>query len=889
MEAYMRKAADILEEFGVTKNTGLTDEGAALSRKAHGENSFERRKPDSLARRIFEAGSEPMIVMLFLAAFITLAVNASRSFTGGEADYLECAGIFAAISLSVLITVAMEGKSAKAFEALNRIGEDANVKAIRNGQVRLLPRKEIAVGDILLVGPGDKLLADGRLLECASLLVDESPLTGESMPVRKDADALFDRKDIPVAERSNMLFTGSYVFGGNGVFVVTGVGNGTEFGKIATELSAVTKSSTPLQEKMAKLGKRITALGAAAASIVFIAQLVIFLLNGTASFETISDAFITSIVLIVAAVPEGLPTIVAVSLSINIIKMSHNNALVRKLIACETIGSVNVICTDKTGTLTENLMTVTDVYTGGAIVKPEAVRDERLLRNFCVNSTADICVDGDSEEAPFIGNPTECALLVAARKAGHVYRDVRACTAVTRVRPFSSEEKAMTTETLEDGDTIAYTKGSPEKILAACALSPSQRREIEAQIEAFQAKAFRVIAFAHQTLRRADEGGAPGDGMVFDGFAAITDPLRGDVREAVRRCRDAGIEVKMLTGDNILTARAIADELNLLGNGQQAAEGAAIEAMSDEELARALPRIAVIARSTPIVKMRVVNALKALGNVVAVTGDGINDAPALKNADVGIAMGISGTEVSKEASDIVLLDDSFSSIVKAVQWGRGIYENFQRFLQFQLTVNLSSVIVVLSSILLGYVSPFSALQLLWINIVMDGPPALILGLEPARTDLMKRRPIKRDAGIVTKGMLVRIAVNAVFISCVFLAQQSFNFLGGKPEEMPTILFTLFVLFQLFNAFNCRELTYASSLRGFSGNRLMPLVFFVVFCLQVLITQYGGPFYATVPLSLGIWCRMIAVSFTIVAASELMRLLVRTRLRAGSPAPDDGGR
>lgn len=876
MEAYMGNTTDLLKTLGVTRKTGLTDEAAAQSRKTHGENAFERKKPDSLTKRIFEAASEPMIVMLFMAAFITLAVNVSRSFTGGEGNYFECAGIFAAISLSVLITVAMEGKSAKAFDALNRIGEDAKVRGIRNGQVRLIPRREIAVGDILLAGAGDKLLADGRLLECASLCVDESALTGESMPVSKDAAANFTRADIPVAEHTNMLFAGSYVFGGSGVFVVTGVGNGTEFGKIARELSSVTKSTTPLQEKMARLGKKITALGTAAAAVVFAAQLAIFLLNGTATLENISGAFITSIVLIVAAVPEGLPTIVAVSLSINIIKMSRNNALVRKLIACETIGGVNVICTDKTGTLTENLMTVTDVHTGGATVKPEDVRDKRLLRNFCVNSTADICADEGHQEAPFIGNPTECALLVAAQKAGLSYTNLRACTAVTRVQPFSSEEKAMTTETMEDGEPIAYIKGSPEKILAACGLSPSQKREIERQIGTFQEKACRVIAFAHQKLGRTDGGGA-----VFDGFAAISDPLRADVREAVQRCRDAGIEVKMLTGDNILTARAIADELHLSGDDKQTAEGSEIEAMSDEELALALPRIAVIARSTPIVKMRVVNALKALGNVVAATGDGINDAPALKNADVGIAMGVSGTEVSKEASDIVLLDDSFSSIVKAVQWGRGIYENFQRFLQFQLTVNLSSVIVVLSSILLGYVSPFSALQLLWINIVMDGPPALILGLEAAGADLMKRKPIKRDAEIVTRGMLARIAVNASFISCVFLAQQSFNFLGGAQEEMPTILFTLFVLFQLFNAFNCRELTYASALRDFSGNRLMPLVFFAVFCLQVLITQFGGSFYATVPLSAGIWCRMIAVSFTIVAASEAFRMLMRTISRTDS--------
>lgn len=354
-----------------------------------------------------------------------------------------------------------------------------------------------------------------------------------------------------------------------------------------------------------------------------------------------------------------------------------------------------------------------------------------------------------------------------------------------------------------------------------------------------------MIGFAHRrTGPAADYEGcraALETDMVFDGFTAITDPIRADVYQAVERCRRAGIELKMLTGDNLITARAIADELGILDAEHIAVEAREIERLSDEELQKRIPSIRVIARSTPSVKMRVVNALKSLGNVVAVTGDGINDAPALKHADVGIAMGIAGTEVSKEASDIVLLDDSFSTIVKAIQWGRGIYENFQRFIQFQLTVNLSSVIVVLASILAGFTAPFTALQLLWINIIMDGPPALTLGLEPIRGDLMNQRPTPRNASIVSKSMLFRIVTNGVYMSIVFMAQHSLNFLGGSEREMPTVLFTLFVVFQLFNALNSRELTDVSVFKNIANNRLMLGVFGATFGLQFVITQFGGMF------------------------------------------------
>lgn len=871
-----RTAEDICAELGVDVQHGLTDEQAASNRDRFGANQFTKGKKTTVLRRIWDSAREPMILMLIAAALITLIVNIVRSFTGGEADYWECVGIFAAISLSVAITVIMEGKSAKAFEALNNLNDDMLIKVIRNGEPQLLHKRELVVGDIINISTGDKLAADCRLISASSLMVDESALTGESMPVHKDANKVFDRHDVPVAERVNMLFSGCFVTSGNAEAVVTGVGDHTEFGKIAGALSAKQDGSTPLQEKIAKLGKRITILGVSAAAIVFIIQLIIFLVNNTASLDTVSEAFITSIVLIVAAVPEGLPTIVAVSLAIDVIKMSKQNALVKKMIACETIGCINVICSDKTGTLTQNRMTVTDIYTGGKLVNPQELADENLLNNFCINSTADVNFLENTNE--FIGNPTECALLVAANKAGFEYKNVRDGAYIACVYPFSSELKNMTTVTGHNGQFTIYTKGSPEKILSLCDIAEDEKVKVEAQITAFEKNACRVIAFAHRQLSGQynfeEERDKIENSFIFDGFVAITDPLREEVYAAATNCKTAGIELKMLTGDNIITATAIAKQLDLLDDEHIAVEAGYIEGLNDEQLKEQLPRIRVIARSTPIVKMRVVQALKAAGNVVAVTGDGINDAPALKKADVGIAMGISGTEVSKEASDIVLLDDSFATIEKSVRWGRGIYENFQRFIQFQLTVNLSSVIVVIISILAGFETPFTALQLLWINIIMDGPPALTLGLEPIREDLMARRPTKRNASIVSGGMLSRIIVNGVYISAVFMAQHWTNFLGGTTEQLPTILFTLFVVFQLFNAFNSRELGNTSIFRNILANKLMLCVVGVTFMLQVVITQFGGLFFGTVPLSLTTWLKIIGVAATVIVVSELVKLIKR---------------
>lgn len=878
-DAFVMSREELLAKTGTDSEKGLNPEQVEKSRSTYGTNSFVRQSHESLAKRIWDASTEPMLVMLIFAAIITLAVNITRYFTGGEYNFLECVGIFAAIALSVVITIITEGKSAKAFEALNKINEDTLIKVIRNGEPQLITQKEIVVGDIIMIETGDKIVADGRLFSSNDLSVDESALTGESLPVKKDAEFVC-QKSTPVAERANMLYSGCFVSAGNGQMLVTGVGNDTEFGQIAQELSSIEKTTTPLQEKLDKLGKQITVLGASAAAIVFAIEVLQFVMNGQLNLDTVSDAFITSIVLIVAAVPEGLPTIVAVSLALNIIKMSKENALVKKMIACETIGCVNIICSDKTGTLTENRMTVQKIYTGGELIDPEQLKDEMLLKNYCINSNANISEEDGSWS--FIGNPTEGSLLAAAAKADVDYQELRHAADIVRVFPFSSQNKDMSTIVRENGKEILYVKGNPEKIISLCTgISEEEKEKNFHLMEEFQNKAGRLLAFAHKELEgqyNDEEQDEVEQGLIYDGFVVISDPLSPDVYESIRNCRSAGIEVKMLTGDNIRTARAIANELHMLDDDHIAVEAADIEKLTDEELKEALKKIQVIARSTPLVKMRVVKLLKEQGNVVAVTGDGINDAPAIKHADVGIAMGIAGTDVTKEASDMVLLDDSFSTIIKAVQWGRGIYENFKRFIQFQLTVNVSSVVVVICSILAGFSAPFTALELLWINIIMDGPPALTLGLEPIRPDLLKHKPTRRNENIISKKMLLRIFVNGIFISVIFMLQHFKNFLGAAPEEEATVLFTLFVLFQLFNAFNCRELDDTPMFKNLLKNKLMLGVFLLVLIFQGIITQFGAAVFETVPLSAAMWGKMLLTAFTVIILNEGIKAVKRLFVR-----------
>ncbi len=851
---YNLTEAETLDKLGSDADKGLNERDIEAARKNHGENVLSRKKPKSLLKRIVGELTEPMMLILLVALAITLTVNIVTAVKGAGFDWIELVGITAAIAVSVFLSVFMEGRSAKAYAALKKIGGGIRVKCIRGGKSRLLDTAELVVGDVIEIAAGDKIPADCRLLNAHELYADESPLTGESAPVHKRTDAIAD--EAPLAERKNMIYSGCFVTEGTGRAVVTAVGDRTELGRIAGGLEE--GEETPIQIKLRKLGKRIALFGSLAAALVFVVQLVKLIVRGGVTFAGVSDIFITSIVLIVASVPEGLPTIVAVSLALNVIKMARENALVKKMVACETVGCISVICSDKTGTLTMNKMKVAEIVApNGRTVPP----DGALAENICVNSTADL---GDG--GAFIGNPTECALLSCAADVGIDYRPRR--TGATQRFPFSSDLKRMTTV----AGGIAYTKGAPETVLSLCDMTPRQRATFAAQIETRQSKAMRVIAFAHKPFAGGSRQDAE-QNLIFDGFAAISDPVRPEVYAAVRCAHEAGIDVKMLTGDNVVTAAAIAEELGLAHNGDGVYSARQIEEMTDAELTRMLPSIRAVARSTPATKLRVVKALKAAGEVVALTGDGINDAPAITAADVGIAMG-SGTEVSKQAADIVLLDDSFKTIVGAVQWGRGIYENFQRFILFQLSVNVAAVAVVILCTLFDLATPFNALMLLWINLIMDGPPALTLGLEKIRGDIMRRKPTRRNASIVTKRMFVRIFTVGLFMAATLILQMLFNFMRIVPEQEKTFVFTVFVLFQIFNAFNARELGEDSLFKNLLSNKPMLCVMAATLGLQVLITQFGTLVFDTVPLGLTAWLKAFALSLSIVVFTEVYKVIMR---------------
>ncbi len=880
-------AQEAVAEWDTNPDTGLNHEQIASHAKKWGENKLSAAKPKSLFKRIIDGLTEPMMIILLVALAITVTVNIIKVARGDRFDYIECVGIVAAIVISVTITIIMEGKSLKAFDALKRMGEDVLVKVRRSGKTEKIKQSELVAGDIVLFETGDKIPVDCRLLDSENFAVDESPLTGESHPVRKKANEVYKDRAVPLAERKNMVYGGCYVTAGNATAVVVAVGDNTEIGQIAKSLSGVKTQLTPLQHKLDKLGKFITLMGALAAAAVFIVRLVTMLVTKSASFDNVQEIFITSIVLIVASVPEGLPTIVAVSLALNVIKMAKQNALVKKMVACETVGCISVICSDKTGTLTENKMTVGEIFSGGKLMSPQSLRDKFMLENFALNSTANLGEDENGKEL-FVGNPTECALLKAyAAACGEPYEHVRASAQIAHRYAFSSEEKKMTTVVKKNGSLVAFIKGAPEKVLDMCEMSADEKRRIERDLAEKQAQAKRVIAFAHGVVHGSPnyetDRAAIERNLVFDGFAVISDPVRKEVYEAVDKCRAAGVGIKMLTGDNVVTARAIARELKIAESDEQVYTAAQIEEMPDAELYRRLPEIRVVARSTPQTKLRIVNALMANGEVVAVTGDGINDAPAIKNADIGIAMGITGTEVSKEASDIVLLDDSFSTIVKSVQWGRGIYENFQRFILFQLTVNISAVLLtIIYSLIPGGEAPFNALELLWVNLIMDGPPALSLGLEAGGPELMNRKPIRRNSGIVTKTMLARILTNGLFVTVMLLLQGEFNFLKVPGGMEKSVIFTAFVLFQLFNAVNARELGTRSVFEGLRRNKIMWIVMAVTFGLQVLITQFGSVVFDVAPLDIITWLKVLAFTVSIVAFNEIYKLITRA-VKAGKRA------
>jgi Ca2+-transporting ATPase len=920
--------------------------------------------------------SEWLPALLFGSAIVLF-------FAGLRAGHASVEGlaVMVAVVLATGVAFLSEYKSDREFEVLNAQKESLRVKARRDGHVHNLPLEEIVGGDVVDLEAGDEIPADGRLLKATDLHVDQSLMTGESEPAAKNPSAPDDAAEGP--DRPGCLYRGTQVVDGAGVMLVTEVGDATYLGRIARRLSAqedengpeskekrvkrkltISKELTPLQLKLEKLAGLISTVGYLAAGAIFVALLARGLWVGEVRFtprgdETGAQALLVSgkallnyfvymVIIIVVAVPEGLPMSVTVSLALAMRKMTRANSLVRQLVACETIGSATVICTDKTGTLTQNRMRVERLFFDGAAherhpaspvalapgAHPALTRPgspiEWIALNAAINSTAHL---GEKKGAIVtVGNSTEGTLLRWLRENGIDYRPMRANDAPLLQIPFSSERKRMTTVVRRDGRLVTLVKGAPEAVLksstyylaADCspkAWTPEARQAADDALRDSAGRAMRTLGFGHGVL----PGDAPvtPDGLetdlVFDGFVAIRDPLRPDVKDAVAECRAAGIEVKMITGDNVETARAIAFDVGLIHDPHPALpprgegwEGVMTsptfndayrqlrelkergDAAGVAELRRSLTSVRVLARAQPLDKDKMVELLQEEGHVVAVTGDGTNDAPALKKADVGLAMGITGTEVAKEASKIVLLDDSFSTIVRAVHWGRSLYENIQRFLQFQLTINVSALAIAFLGPFLGVKPPFTVLQLLWINVIMDTFASIALCSEPPRPGLMRVPPKRKDENIVTPTMVRTIfAVAAFFVVAMIalLAGMKYGgwFAGGGPKspDFPelttrqvTIFFTAYVLFQVWNQVNCRSLTpEISGLTNLFANPAFLVIASTIAVAQVLIVSvpWLGALFKTEPLGAGDWLLIAVGTASVLLFAEAMR---RFRLRKG---------
>ena len=907
---YNRELSTIFKEHDVREEQGLSTKEAKKRLSLYGFNLFTKAKEKSLIQEIKETLTEQLMVILIIAAGISVLIK----------EYHDAMGICFAILLSTTIGILTESRSKKAAEALNRMTEDIKVKVLRDGEKLLLSKSEIVPGDIVFLEAGDQVPADGRLISSLELKVREDMLTGESDDVKKrlgvvrQEEVMCEGKKVlqdPIpAKQFNMLFGGTLIASGQAKMIVTVTGDHTEMGYIAQALGDADEA-TPLEVKMDQLAQTISKVSTAVAGMLFVymllqiikeCHLVLDFSNThtfltslgplVSAFPSIKTAFVVCVALIVAAVPEGLPTMINITLAITMKQMAKINVLVRKKEACETIGSVSVICSDKTGTLTQNKMKVQKAYLEGHYIQEDELGVyEHFMRNCMLNSTADL--ERHTGEMKYIGSATECALLLLCKSFD--YRHLRSQSEVIKQVPFNSQNKYMLTIVKEDTGHYIYSKGAPEVILKQCTyeklngkiikLTPNRLTALLAEISSLQSQSMRVLAFAYKSTSVNSVIGQKeqwAEDLVFQGFVGICDPLREGVKEAIEIAAEAGVETKMLTGDNLQTAMAIGKEIGLVGHGKRAVEASYIDTLSDKELEREITQIAIVARSKPDTKMRIVSALQKNGEVVAVTGDGINDAPALNKADVGIAMGIAGTEVSKNAADIILTDDSFSTIVEAIKWGRGIYNNFQRFIQFQLTVNIIAFLIAIISQVLGYDMPFTTIHLLWINIIMDGPPALALGLEPIRSTVMKRMPIKREAPIINRYMVRTILMNSIFITTLLFVQIKWNFLGagmkevGHASEVQTVLFSVFAFSVLFNALNCREFGTGSIFPNLLKNKLALEIIGLTAILQVAMIQYTGGFFNAMPLSLNMWLKIIGCGALVVIVNEgikeFMRLL-----------------
>ena len=867
------------------KRIGLTDEQVKQSREQHGKNVLTPPQRTSLWKLYLDKYRDPIIQILLVAAFVSLIL----AFI--EKNFMETIGIFVAVFLATTVGFYFERDAAKKFNLLTALSEEQPVKVRRNGKVMEIPRHDVVVGDVVLVEVGDEVPADGELIVCNDLQMNESTLTGEPVTEKSlegGGDGAYPR---------NVILRSTMVMNGRGEFVVTAVGDATEIGKVAKKSTEQTSVETPLHMQLDKLAKMISKVG----SVVSVAAFFIFLIHdiltnpawgGKDYFymaEIVLKYFMMAVTLIVMAVPEGLPMAITLSLALNMRRMLKSNNLVRKLHACETMGAVTVICTDKTGTLTQNKMQVS------ALELKQG--DEALLDTaIALNSTAEL------NDGKPIGNPTESALLLWLDAQGKDYEELRKQVNVLKQLPFSTERKMMATLAEVDGETYLFVKGAPEIVMKKCIIEDRMLRQSAEELDEWQHKAMRTLAFAYKKIeasimRTSRTSTAEvvalldANDLQLQAIAAIADPIRPDVPAAVQECRHAGIEVKVVTGDTAATALEIGKQIgvfedepeNIGADGsltsldQQMITGEQWEALSDEEAYERAKDIRVMSRARPTDKQRLVAMLQKRGEVVAVTGDGTNDAPALHYAHVGLSLG-SGTSVAKEASDMTLLDDSFKSIANAVMWGRSLYRNLQRFLFFQLVVNVAALLLVLGGSVIGTEMPLTVTQILWVNLIMDTFAALALASLPPSHEVMKDKPRKASDFIINKSIGFGILFCGIVFFLVMFALLVYcerRGKGGVDVHELTMFFTTFVMIQFWNLFNAKALmSHHTAFRHFLKDKGMILVLVLVLVGQWIIVTFGGEMFRTTPLSLHEWLLIIGSTSVVLWAGELWRAFKR---------------
>ena len=867
------------------KRIGLTDEQVKQSREQHGKNVLTPPQRTSLWKLYLDKYRDPIIQILLVAAFVSLIL----AFI--EKNFMETIGIFVAVFLATTVGFYFERDAAKKFNLLTALSEEQPVKVRRNGKVMEIPRHDVVVGDVVLVEVGDEVPADGELIVCNDLQINESTLTGEPVTEKSlegGGDGAYPR---------NVILRSTMVMNGRGEFVVTAVGDATEIGKVAKKSTEQTSVETPLHMQLDKLAKMISKVG----SVVSVAAFFIFLIHdiltnpawgGKDYFymaEIVLKYFMMAVTLIVMAVPEGLPMAITLSLALNMRRMLKSNNLVRKLHACETMGAVTVICTDKTGTLTQNKMQVS------ALELKQG--DEALLDTaIALNSTAEL------NDGKPIGNPTESALLLWLDAHGKDYEELRKQVNVLKQLPFSTERKMMATLAEVDGETYLFVKGAPEIVMKKCIIEDRMQRQSAEELDEWQHKAMRTLAFAYKKveasiMRTSRTSTAEvvalldANDLQLQAIAAIADPIRPDVPAAVQECRHAGIEVKVVTGDTAATALEIGKQIgvfedepeNIGADGsltsldQQMITGEQWEALSDEEAYERAKDIRVMSRARPTDKQRLVAMLQKRGEVVAVTGDGTNDAPALHYAHVGLSLG-SGTSVAKEASDMTLLDDSFKSIANAVMWGRSLYRNLQRFLFFQLVVNVAALLLVLGGSVIGTEMPLTVTQILWVNLIMDTFAALALASLPPSHEVMKEKPRKASDFIINKSIGFGILFCGIVFFLVMFALLVYcerRGKGGVDVHELTMFFTTFVMIQFWNLFNAKALmSHHTAFRHFLKDKGMILVLVLVLVGQWIIVTFGGEMFRTTPLSLHEWLLIIGSTSVVLWVGELWRAFKR---------------